>query len=69
MKDTCRIPPLLELGALRTPGEPQRELVGGMEVERAAQRPRLDERAVAPERVADVLLGDPVDARGELQLG
>ena len=40
-----------------------------MQVQRPAQRPCLHERAVAPERVAHVLLRDAVDARGQLQLG
>ena len=40
-----------------------------MQVERPAQRPCLHERAVAPERVADILLGEAIDAGGELQLG
>src|SRR5262249_40847244 len=42
--------------------EPERQLVRWMEVERSPQRPRLDERAVAPEGVAHLLLGDAVDA-------
>src|SRR4029453_19465380 len=49
--------------------EPERELVGGRGVQRAPQGPRLHERAVTPERVADVLLRDAVDARAQLQLG
>jgi hypothetical protein len=40
-----------------------------MEVEGAAQRPRLHELPTLPERVTDVLLRDPVDPGGELQLG
>ena len=48
---------------------PQGELVGGMDVERAAQRPRLHELTPLPERVAHVGLRDPVDASRELELG
>ena len=39
-----------------------------MEVECPAQAPRLDELTALPEGVADILLRDPVDAPGELQL-
>jgi hypothetical protein len=49
--------------------KPQRQLVRGMEVERPAQRPGLDERAIAPECVAHVVLRDSVNASRELQLG
>jgi hypothetical protein len=38
-------------------------------MERSAQRPRLDEAASFPELVPDVLLGDPVHACSELELG
>ena len=72
MHNTLRVGPRLELGrprGERAPrGQPERELAGRMEVQRPAQRPRLDERAVAPQRLANVLLCDPVDARGKLQL-
>jgi hypothetical protein len=47
---------------------PQRQLLSWMEVKRPAQSPRLHELAALPERVADVLLRDPFDTRGELQL-
>src|SRR5262249_41387089 len=67
--DTRGIGPLGQTLARRTRREPHRQLTGGMEMERPAQRPCLHERAVAPERVAHVLLHDPVDARRELQLG
>ena len=40
-----------------------------MEVQCPAQRPRLHELAPLPERFPDVGLGDPLDARGQLQLG
>ena len=40
-----------------------------MEMKGPAQRPRLHELPAVPERVADVLLRDPLDASGELQLG
>src|SRR4051794_501217 len=49
--------------------EPERQLVSRVEMERAAQGPRLDERALTPQRVANVLLREPVDARRQLQLG
>src|SRR5262249_47170172 len=64
-----RVGPRRKLVARRARREPQRQLVGGMKMERAAQRPRLPERPLAPECVTDVLLRDSVDARGELQLG
>jgi hypothetical protein len=48
--------------------EPERQLVGGVEVEPSANRPRLDERASLPQRRADVGLND-VDAGGKLELG
>jgi hypothetical protein len=40
-----------------------------MEMEGPAQRPRFHELPTLPERVTDVLLRDPIDPRGELQLG
>ncbi len=49
-------------------GEPERELVGGMEMERAAECPRLDELAPLPQRCPDVRLRDAGDAGRELQL-
>ena len=47
---------------------PQRQLSGWMEMEGPAQRPRLHELPALPERVADVLLRNSIDARGELEL-
>lgn len=38
-------------------------------MERSTQRPGFDERAVAPECIANVLLRDPFDAGSKLQLG
>jgi hypothetical protein len=73
MQQTVRIRPRFQLGPLRRERaarrQPERHFVGRMQVERAAQRPRLHQPAVAPERVADVLLRDAVDTRGQLQLG
>ena len=68
-----RIDPRFQLLRLARPHsscgrQPQRQIVSRMEVECPAQRPRLHELATLPERVADVLLRDPVDAHGELQL-
>jgi len=40
-----------------------------MQVERAANRPRLDQRAIAPQRIADVLLDDSIDAGVQGELG
>ena len=40
-----------------------------MQVERPANRPRLDQRAIAPQRIADVLLEDSVDAGVQGELG
>ena len=73
MNHAVRIAPLVEAAVRRRHGaprrEPKRELVGGVEVERPAERPRLDEVAPLPQRRADVRLRQTVDARGELQLG
>ena len=70
---TFRIDPRFQLLRLARPHgscgrQPQRQIVSRMEVEGAAQRPRLHELPAFPERVADVLLHDPIDARRELQL-
>src|SRR4051794_7966724 len=73
MNDAVRVGPRRK--CLRLPGggavrrEPERQLVRRMQMQRAAQRPCLHERPVAPQRVAHVLLRDAVDARRELQLG
>ena len=46
-----------------------RQLVGGDQVQRPAHRPGLDQRPVAPQGVADVVPGHPVDAGMDRQLG
>jgi hypothetical protein len=73
MYDTVWIGPRREAAGLSgngaTGGEPQRQLIGRMQVEGAPQRPCFHEGAVAPERVADVLLRDAIDPCGQLQLG
>ena len=50
-------------------GEPERQLAGGVEVERPAERPGLHQLTPLPERCADVGLCDAVHAYRELQLG
>ena len=47
---------------------PRRELVGRMEMERAAKGPRLRQRPLLPESLPDIRLGDPLEPRRELQL-
>ena len=47
---------------------PERQLAGGVEVQRSAERPGLDERALSPHRVPDLGLCQSVDACRELQL-
>jgi len=48
---------------------PQQQLAGGVEVERSADRPGLDERPLLPDRLPNVGLRHSVDPRTELQLG
>ena len=48
---------------------PERQLAGGVEVKRSADRPGLDERSLLPQRRPNVGLRYAVDPRGELQLG
>ena len=48
---------------------PECQLAGGMEVQRAAERPGLDERPLLPERRPDVGLPQAVEPRRQLQLG
>ena len=50
-------------------GEPERQLAGGVEVQRSTERPGLDQLTLLPERRADVGLCDAVDAYSELELG
>ena len=69
----CRVAPLDEATAVRVlhrapRGEPERELLGWMEMQRSPNRPRLHERSVAPERVTDVLPRQPADARRQREL-
>src|SRR5580765_3703911 len=73
MKGARRIAPRRKAfpvaGVHRTPRRvPERKLGGRMQVERAANRPRLDQSAIAPQRIAHVLLDDLIDAgvQGEL---
>src|SRR5580765_4338366 len=74
MKGARRIAPRRKAfpvaGVHRTPrGVPERQLGGRMQVERSANRPCLDQRALAPQRIAHVLLDDPVDAGVQGKLG
>src|SRR4029077_20031861 len=48
---------------------PERQLSRRMQVERPAYRPRLDQRAIVPQRIAHVLLDDSVDAGVQGELG
>jgi hypothetical protein len=48
---------------------PERELLRRMEVERSADRPGLDERALLPDRRPDFRLLDSLDPGRKLQLG
>lgn len=63
-----REPALAATGDGAPRGEPHRQVPGRMQVQRAANRPRLHERPPLPERLADVALRHPVDARRELEL-
>ena len=49
--------------------EPQRELLRRVEVERPADRPGFDERALLPQRRADIGPLDSVDPGRKLQFG
>ena len=74
MSDAGRIDPRVQPGGRRpgrrAPGrEPERQLVRGMQMQRSAHRPGLDQRAPFPQRVADVAASDAVDARSKLELG
>jgi hypothetical protein len=73
MEDAVRVAPfgnfLRSAGNRAASGEPELQLVRGMQVKRSAQRPGFDERTVAPKRVAYSLLGDALDTGRQLQLG
>ena len=64
-----RQPPIARAGDGAPGRVPERELLRRMEVERSADRPGLDERALLPQRRSDIGLLDSLDPGCKLQLG